>query len=195
MGNNTVKNIILGILAVALVGMTVAYAALTQKLTIDSQASVAGSTWDVHFANLGAAEKTGNPVITTPAKLTNTTISDLDVAFTLPGESVSYTFDIVNGGSIDAKLDKITINSKENGITCTDESGSSESADAQAVCNNIIFNVTKATGEEFSAEDVLENQQTINAKLTVTFNSEATSVPSQKVTVDGLDAVFEYIQK
>ena len=194
MGSNTVKNIILGILAVALIGMTVAYAALTQKLTIDSQASVAGSTWDVHFANLGAAEKTGNPVITTPAKLTNTTISELDVAFTLPGESVSYTFDIVNNGTIDARLDKMKINTKDSGITCKDKLTSTETDESRNVCDNITLTITQADGQPINEKSVLGSKETLNAKLTVTFNSAATSVPSKEIIVDGLDAVFEYIQ-
>ena len=193
MGNNTVKNIILAVLAVGLIGMTIAYAALTQQLNINSQASVKGSTWDVHFENLGAVQKTGDPVITTAASLTNTSISNLDVAFTLPGESVSYTFDIKNGGDIDARLDNIKINTKSDGITCTDADESADT-DATSVCDNIIFTVTKADGQAFNKNDILNHGDTVNAKLTVTFNAEATTVPKTKVTVDGLDAVFEYVQ-
>ena len=194
MGSNTVKNVILGILAVALVGMTIAYAALTQRLTIDSQASVAGSTWDVHFTNLGAAQTTGEPTITTPPELSNTTISDLDVAFKLPGESVSYTFDIVNNGTIDARLDQLKINTKDSGITCKDKLTSTETDESRNVCDNIVFTITQADGQPINEQAVLASQATLNAKLTVTFNSAATSVPTQEITVDGLDAVFEYIQ-
>lgn len=41
--NNKVQNILLGVLAVGLIGITVAYAALTQQLTINGTAKVAAT--------------------------------------------------------------------------------------------------------------------------------------------------------
>lgn len=194
--NNTVKNVILAILAVGLIGMTIAYAALTQKLTIDSTAAVNASTWDVHFANLSDASTVGNPAPTvTDPTLSAQSISGLDVAFTKPGESVTYTFDIVNAGTIPARLNSIKINAKDSGITCTDAEGSKTSANATLVCNNLSFSVTHADDSAFTVGEVLgveDNNKTQAAKLVVTF--DGTEVPSSKVTVDGLDAVLEYIQ-
>lgn len=195
--NNTVKNVILAILAVGLIGMTIAYAALTQKLTIDSTAEVNASTWDVHFANLSDPTTTGNPAptVTTNPNLSAHSITGLDVAFTKPGESVTYNFDIVNAGTIPARLNSIKINAKDAGITCTDAEGSKTSENATLVCNNISLSVTHADGSAFTVGEVLgveENKNTQAAKLVVTFDGEA--VPSSKVEVDGLDAVLEYIQ-
>ena len=56
MGNdNKVKNIILAVLVVGLVGMTIAYAALTQTLNISDNEVTVASNWSVKFANGGTA--------------------------------------------------------------------------------------------------------------------------------------------
>ena len=47
--NNKIQNIVLGVLAVGLIGITIAYASLSQNLTINGTAKVAAATWDVHF--------------------------------------------------------------------------------------------------------------------------------------------------
>ena len=193
MKNGKIKNILLIVLALGLISMTVAYAALTQRLDIESTAGVNSLEWDVHFANLSQGEVIGSPSITEP-KLSNITISGLDVEFTKPGESVTYNFDIVNNGTIDARLDTLKINSKEDGIICTDAKGSKDSQDATNVCNNITFSVLKSNGSQFNEGDILSSKDTINAKLVVSYNAGLESLPTSKVTVKGLNAVFEYIQ-
>ena len=45
--NNKVQNIVLGVLAVALIGITVAYATLTQQLKINGTATVKAGTLKV----------------------------------------------------------------------------------------------------------------------------------------------------
>ena len=50
------KNILLGVLIVGLVSMTVAYAALSTSLTINGQATVEATKWDIHFANVDVDE-------------------------------------------------------------------------------------------------------------------------------------------
>ncbi len=188
-----VKNIVLVVLLLGLISMTVAYAALTQRLDIESTAGINSLEWDVHFANLSKGEVIGSPSITEP-KLSNITINGLDVEFTKPGESVTYNFDIVNNGTIDARLDTLKINTKEDGIVCTDSNGSKDSQDAINVCNNISFSVTKANGLQFNEGDILSSKDTINAKLVVSYNGDLESLPTTRVTVKGLNAVFEYIQ-
>lgn len=111
------KNILLGVLIVGLVSMTVAYAALSTTLTISGTASVDETEWNVHFDNwqlqttsntAGAAQNTAvaTPVAElTKADATNATaFSGVNVQLKQPGDNVKYTFDIVNTGTIDAKL-------------------------------------------------------------------------------------------
>jgi len=98
-----IKLLSLVALIVAVLGLTVAFAALSQTLTINGSASVDAAEWDVHFENLseptitGAARVINNPV------LNGTSIDSLEVSLTKPGDSVTYTFDVVNNGTIDAE--------------------------------------------------------------------------------------------
>ena len=57
--NNKVQNIVLGVLAVGLIGITVAYASLSQQWTINGTAKVAAATWDIHFESMNAGTATG----------------------------------------------------------------------------------------------------------------------------------------
>lgn len=50
MNNNKIKNIILAVLVIGLVGMTIAYASLTQTLTINNNQATVSSNWRVRFA-------------------------------------------------------------------------------------------------------------------------------------------------
>ena len=100
-GNN--KNVVLAVLGVILLGITIAYAALQTNLSINGTAQSPQVTWDVEIDNWAQSSISGSPTITAPT-ITGTSITGLGVNLTKPGQSVSYTFKIVNKGSIDAKL-------------------------------------------------------------------------------------------
>ena len=114
MRENT-KNILLGLLVVGLIGMTIAYAALSTTLTISGTANVAEAKWDIHIerwvemwpsTNLAGV---ANTAVETQAPSSSplgegTLISGLAVSLPQPGDTISYTFNIVNDGTINAKL-------------------------------------------------------------------------------------------
>ena len=50
--NDKVRNIILIVLAVCLIGITVAYATLSQNLNISGVANVDKTSWNIHFTNV-----------------------------------------------------------------------------------------------------------------------------------------------
>ena len=123
--NNKVKNILLLVLAIGLIAMTGAYALLSQNLSIRSTGTLKGASWDIHIEDLtGPSYKVGSSastselsgatatdavnVIKTPTAKT-TSLSGFVVQFTKPNASVSYTFDLVNAGTLDAKLDSYSI--------------------------------------------------------------------------------------
>ena len=45
------KNILLGVLVVGVIGMTVAFAALTSRIKLNGTANVAETRWNIHFQN------------------------------------------------------------------------------------------------------------------------------------------------
>lgn len=191
MGKSTIKNIVLAVLTVGLVGMTIAYATLTQRLDINSTAKVKGSTWKVLFQNGSQVSTTGAAVVKTNPTLSETLITGLDAEFTKPGDSITYTFDVANTGTIDAILSTYKINTVSDGVSCT----STDQSNGTLVCGNLTYTLTyTADGKAVAQNDTLQAGESKNITLTIAFNESATAVPTDDVTISGLDALFIYEQ-
>ena len=93
--NNKIQNIVLGVLTVGLIGITVAYASLSQNLTINGTAKVAAATWDVHFEGMNAGTATGYATIPTTGKLaaSGTSVSGNIGTLKAPGDTITYTIE------------------------------------------------------------------------------------------------------
>ena len=103
--NNKVQNVLLGVLAVGLIGITVAYAALTQQLTINGTAKVASTKWDIHFSDKKTGVAEGYAETGDFAKTSATTLGGNLGTLKAPGDKITYTFDIENAGDINAIID------------------------------------------------------------------------------------------
>lgn len=98
------------IVLVAVMGLTVGFAALQTSLSINGNTKIDKVGWDIRFENInvttgsveigsGDAAATIDP--TDPTKVTyNVTLSE-------PGEFYEFTVDVVNKGSLPAKLESI----------------------------------------------------------------------------------------
>ena len=182
--NREVKVIAVVALLVAVVGLSVAYAALSTTLEITGQATINSASWNVQFVE-GTGTPVGGASATTPT-VTSTSISNLNVTLTKPGDSYTYTFSIQNTGSINAKLGTVNIGT----ISCTSEN----SDEANATCQDLTYSVSYADGTPFTVGDALDSQATKQAKLTISYNADADTVPAQPVTVTGLTATLIYDQ-
>ena len=187
--NNKVQNVLLGVLAVGLIGITVAYAALTQQLKIEGTAKVAASTWDIHFASL-VGDKTGYATLASDTgkfaiQANTTSISGNLGTLKAPGDTITYTFDIVNNGDINAELGTINIGTP----TCT----ATDQSVATTVCGNLTYALTYDDGTTIKVGDKLPKKSTKKAKIVIT-SKDTTVIASQDVSVDGLDATFIYNQ-
>lgn len=194
--DNKVKNVLLIVLIIGLVGMTSAYALLSQNLEISSTAEVVGSNWDIHFESLTQDDQSTGTVAT-PAELdSSTVISGLKASFKLPGEYVAYTFDISNAGDIEAIIESVS----EPTITCTPEG-----ADATLVCENVTYSLTYTSdttedqtgtvipaGTEVAKGQILKAGQKVNVTLLIKF--DGTQVPASDVAITGLDTTILYQQ-
>lgn len=186
-----VKIIAVVALLVAVVGLSVAYAALNTTLKITGTATVNSASWDVHFIK-GTGTPVGAATFVEPEISTDSTaLNNYSVKLTKPGDSVTYTFKITNQGSINAKLGTVNIGD----VTCTSadatETGTTE---ANTTCANLTYSVTYENGDEIKVGDVLNAGNTVDAKITITFNSDAETVPASVVTVGGLDVTLIYNQ-
>ena len=98
-----IKIISLCALLVAVLGLTVAFAALSQTLTINGSAAVDAASWDIHFEKtIGKETEVKGAATFTEPTLSGTTIENFSATLTKPGDSVTYYFDIVNNGTVDA---------------------------------------------------------------------------------------------
>lgn len=117
--DNRKKNILLGLLIVGIISMTIAFAALTTRLSLNGTANVAATRWNIHFD--GWQNVTGNTVdghqntaefddtqIDQSQAPNITKIDNVNVTLKQPGDYIKYNFVIENEGTIDGKLDNFT---------------------------------------------------------------------------------------
>lgn len=198
---NRFKDTLLIVLISSFCTMTIVYAILSQNLKISSNATVKSATWDVHFENLSSATTNDGAKVITNAKLNSTLINDLDVEFSKAGGYISYTFDIVNSGNIDARISSFKINKVNDGIICT----STSDIDSANVCNDIKYelkyaenttetqtNTIIASGTDISNNQILKAGQHVKVKMIVSY--EGTNIPINEVAVTGLDSTILYEQ-
>lgn len=186
-----IGGVVLVLAIVAVFGIT--YAAISQQLDINGEGTVKSSTWQIKFANLGAASLTGNASeITAPTINTNDTkIGDYSVKLVKPGDEVSYTFDIVNNGDIDARLSSYTIPTP----TCTGNGDAAET-DATNICKNLNYSLTYDDGTPVGENDTLTAGETKNLKLTLGYKTTITNaeLPTNDVTISNLGITMIYAQ-
>ena len=200
MGEKT-KNVLMALLIVGIVSMTIAYAALTQRLNINSNAKVLSksTTWNVHFTNLSAPSTTGYAQVKSGEGLvldsSSTTLSGLTATLSAPGDSVSYTFDIINEGTINAKINTNGVHLASVANATCSGTAATETADCALVKNNLTYTLTYTNPSgTITAGDTLAAGATRHCILTITYNSSATDVPANDVTISGLDSYIDYIQ-
>lgn len=192
-----VKVLSLAALIVAVLGLTVAFAALSQQLTITGNATVDAATWDIHFNNLSEPVLTGGAeVVTAPTIQENSTaIKTFALKLTKPGDSVKYTFDVVNAGSIDATLATVVPERLQPSCTGT---GAAATEDANIVCNGLTYKLTyTSTGEAVKATDELNHGVTKNLTLELSFDvtKNGTLTIANDVQISALDITLNYAQK
>lgn len=179
----------------------IGYAALTQRLDIQGSAEFVPETWQVNFkaASLSAPTLTKTATVTTAPTLSDTVIGDFEVAITQPGSSVTYTFDIENTGTLDAKLTSFILGTP----TCTGTVGDTKAADEALVCSsNLTYTLKYVSGDlttngltagnAVAVNDMLKKATTVKVELKLDFSSSATSNPSAAVAIDGLDSYLIY---
>ncbi len=99
--------VVISILAVAVLIMSVGFASYTQNLNINGTATFASAKWDVHFDTSTFDEK--STVVSNPAASVNLTDITYTVSLPEPGDEYTFDVDVVNAGTFNANLKKITI--------------------------------------------------------------------------------------
>ena len=203
--NSQFKNITLGVLLVAVVTLSIAYAALSRTLTINGQATVkAGSNWKVEFVKTAtdadAAHMTcipsGYAAVTTQPTIAATSFSGLAATFKAPGDKVTCEWDVENKGTINAYLKTFT---KPTTYSYAG-SGTNKTADENAVKGKINYTLKyKDNNTAPAANDALPKPTTSGYKrtlvLVIEYDSSATTLPTNDVAVTGFTTTFLYEQQ
>ena len=142
-------------LVIAIVGMSLGFAAFSTTLSISSSASVnpSGEDFKVVFSSSSTGAETSiiyptsGEELATPAKVNGLSLSDIHVSFSKPGDYVLYSAYIYNAGKYDAYITDINFGNK----TCVAESGTTESL-MQKACDDIYIMLAGIGGEYFVSE-------------------------------------------
>ena len=165
------KALVIVVLLIVVAGLTVAFAALSTTLNINGTAYLDAAKWGIRFENLSSPTKIGSANVTGTAKIEETKaaeITGMNVSLSIPGDKVTYTVDLVNEGTINAKIDKIEK------TTLTEEQQ-----------KYLTFKVTYKDGTEVSEGDILSKEERKNLIITIEFIKDLTKddLPKQTSTI------------
>ena len=167
----SVKLLIISILFMLIAGLTVAFAALSTTLNINGTAYLDAAKWGIKFENLSEPVKVGNASVVGTSKIEETKsaeITGINVNLSTPGDKVTYTVDLVNEGTINAKIDKI----EKTQLTSEQQ-------------RYLTFKVADQNGKEVSEGDILSAGETRNLTITIEFIKDLTKedLPKQTSTI------------
>ena len=146
------KSILIGGLLAVVVIMAVGYAAFASSLKISGTSNIS-TTWDVEITDITTSNKVGSASVKeqpTFEKLTATFSTNL----VSPGDSITYNIKVENKGSLDAKLNKITLTKEDNPAVLFETKGLKEGG-------------------------VLRKGESAILNVSVTYNSKITSQPTK----------------
>ena len=159
------------VLLIVVAGLTVAFAALSTTLNINGTAYLDAAKWGIRFENLSSPTKIGSANVTGTAKIEETKsaeITGMNVSLSTPGDKVTYTVDLVNKGTINAKIDNI-----EKTVLTSEQQ------------RYLTFRVTDKNGNEVSEGDILSAGETRNLTITIEFIKDLTKedLPTSTSTI------------
>jgi len=174
------KNALIGgLLAIVLI-MAVGYAAFATQLNIEGTANIT-SKWDVHIKSITA----GSPIGTATSKTayvdeTDRLSATFETDLVAPGDALTYTVVVKNGGTLPAKLSAIRFDQSHQN-TATEEGKDNRT---------IIYSYSG-----ISENAVLPVDGSVTFTVTVTYNPAITTQPSTDAEkTSTLDMQLNYVQ-
>ena len=164
--NRTQKGwMIIGLCLIVLF-MVVGYSAFSTNLTITGSSTIT-STWDVRITDIQVTDVSGSATKAEEPAVTSNTTATFKTNLVSPADSMTYEVTVANEGDISARLDKITVTDAQNPA--------------------IIFNITG-----ISEDDVLGEHSTAKFNVTVTYNPEIETQPTNLES--SLKVALDYVQ-
>lgn len=182
MGNKkSKKGLVILLLLLAVVLMTIGFAAYEQTLRINGTVGIQASSWNVLYNNTAGS---GNGITTTSGSETatatintNDTNFSFDVTLAEPGDFYEATIYPHNYGTLTAYLDSITMNA-----TCSDDSNFTNYFTYTLTYNGGTSYTASATG--ITGQGLAKNAQ-VPVKIRVEYKqpANANQLPANDVTV------------
>ena len=184
--------LVIGAFILSIVGISIGFAAMSTELSINGTTDVVPATWKIKFQNLSKVTGSDDLIATAPQITSDTHIGNYSLKLSRPGDKVAYKFEVTNNGNIDAELTSFTVSNPT--ISGT---GAEATNDAEIVRKNLKYTITYndmahtaiQVGDNLNQKDVKE------IILTVEYDSAATDLPKDEVSITGMDVTFVYGQK
>lgn len=164
--------IIIGVLAVAILFMSIGFAAYSQTLNINGEVTVQPATWSVHWDTASFAQD-ANSVTVTTSQLTNTNVT-FTATLEKPGDVAKFTVDAVNDGTFNANLDAITMS------TLT-------TAQQKYLTYEVKYGNTTYTASASNLSDILaktNGRKTVTVTVTYITPADSADLPQTAATVN-----------
>lgn len=144
------------------------------------------TSWKVDFDNI-SLDREGS-IYVEEISASNTSIKDFDITFIRPGDAFTIRLDIVNNGTLDAKLETFKISN----IVCTYNNGSS----ADDYCDkHISYSIKYKDGSSIKKDDVLEAGDTKTVVFKMSYADNAPVLYDEVISIDDMNMSFVYVQK
>ena len=144
------------------------------------------TSWKVDFDNI-SLDREGS-IYVEDISASNTSIKDFDITFIRPGDAFTIRLDVVNNGTLDAKLETFKISN----IVCTYNNGSS----ADDYCDKYIsYSIKYKDGSSIKKDDVLEEGETKTVVFKMSYADNAPVLYDEVISIDDMNMSFVYVQK
>ncbi len=110
MRDNKPRTVALILLVVSIITLSIAFAMLSNKLTISGNAKLDPINWSIYFDNISGVDLSGDAAIVNNPEIDSnnkTKITNFNVTLNKPGDKATFTVDLVNESDITAIIDKI----------------------------------------------------------------------------------------
>ena len=176
MQNRKKLSLVLCLVLICVFTLSIAYSALNAVLTIQGNAEIAASDWNIYLNNPRVTS--GSATTDVPIIKTNSTL-EFSTTLNMPGDFYEFAVDVVNDGTIDAMIDNVV---KTPELTIEQ-------------AKFLKYEVSYQNGESIANKQLLAKNSTMPIKVRVEYRKDlvASDLPTGQVVLD-LSLTLEYIQ-
>jgi hypothetical protein len=155
------------IIVLLLVCMGAGYASLRDTISVGGNTSIDGNTWSIYLTNVAPTANNNYTPFAAPTITDNTSIS-FNINLSEPNEIYEFSIQVINNGSLDAKLSEFSITPIEGTLanyieyTVKYSDGSNINIGDKLLYNTNKTLVVRVRYKVNSYENLLHNDQSLN---------------------------------